>query len=205
MIQEHLAASPNFRGVRTPFPKDLNNTFLEGFRVLADHNLSYDNWHPDYQRLQLLAKLANLNLDVTIIVNHLGGKIDTAAGSTEFDRWRSCITAAAACPNTRMKLGGTQMQIGDWKPDFHMHQCDQPLPSDTLCELMYPYYSAAIDEFGVERCMFESNFPVDRECVTYRSLWNMFKQIAAKVGASDGDKEALFSGTAARAYRLAFD
>ena len=50
--------------------------------------------------------------------------------------------------------------------------------------------------------MFESNFPVDRECVSYRTLWNLFKRVAAKAGLSDSEKDAMFSGTAARVYRL---
>ena len=203
VIQAHLAASPNFRGLRTPMPRELHDSFVDAMAVLAKYNLSYDNWSPDYQRLPRLAKLARAVPDVTIIVDHLGGRIDPEAGEDTFKQWRTCVESVAACPNTVMKLGGTLMRVDEWEPAFHMHRCNQPCSSEALCELMYPYYLAAIETFGIERCMFESNFPVDRECVTYRSLWNMFKRIATKAGASDGDKQALFNGTAARTYRLA--
>ena len=67
---------------------------------------------------------------------------------------------------------------------------------------MYRYYIHAIEAFGPEWCMFESNFPVDKECVSYRTLWNAFKRIAARAGLSKREKTAIFGGTAARVYRL---
>ncbi|MBT4491831.1 MAG: amidohydrolase family protein [Gammaproteobacteria bacterium] len=202
VLKAHLDASPNFRGIRSAFRSDLNDTFLEGYATLAKYNLSFDNWSPDYDRLPILAKLASANTDITVIVNHLGGQIDVEADQATFNRWRECIAAVAACPNTVMKLGGAQMRSGDFEPGFHMHRCDAPLSSEALCDLLYPYYAAAIDLFGPDRCMFESNFPVDRECVSYRTLWNLLKRIAEKAGASEADKSAMFSGTAKRVYRL---
>ena len=202
VIQAHLEASPNFRGIRSAFPSDLNDTFLAGYAVLAKHNLSYDNYSPNFERLPVLAKLAAANPDVTIIVNHLGGTVDVDADKETFNRWRECIQAIAACPNAVMKLGGVQMRVGPWEPTFHMHQRDKPHSSQAFLELLYPYYFAAIEAFGTDRCMFESNFPVDRECISYRTLWNFFKRIAAIAGMSDGEKADLFKGTAAQAYRL---
>jgi len=93
--------------------------------------------------------------------------------------------------------------VGPWEPTFHMHQKAAPSSSEELCDILYPAYEYAIQAFGPERCMFESNFPVDRECVSYRTLWNLFKRIAAKAGLSESEKTAMFSGTAAQAYRLA--
>ncbi len=84
-----------------------------------------------------------------------------------------------------------------------MHQrAAGPMGSEELCELLYPFYRYAIEAFGVERCMFESNFPVDKESVSYRTLWNLLKRIAAKMGLSEAEKTSIFSGTAARVYRL---
>ena len=202
VLQAHLRASDNFRGIRSAFPSDLNATFLEGFALLAKYQMSFDNWSPDYERLPTLAKLAAQNPDVTIIVNHLGGKIDARADEATFNHWRACIDAVARQPNTVMKLGGAQMQIDGWEPEFHMHKRDTPMSSEAFCELLFPYYQAAIDSFGPDRCMFESNFPVDRECISYRTLWNTFKRIAQKAGMSEAEKKSLFSGTATRAYRL---
>ncbi len=202
VLKAHLDASANFRGVRSAFPSDLNDTFMQGFALLGKYNLCYDNWSPDFERLPTLAKLANANTDVTVIVNHLGGRIDAEADQAGFDHWRDCLAQVAAAPNAVIKLGGAQMRVGAWEPTFHMNRVSAPLSSDEYLEQLYPYYQAAIDLFGPERCMFESNFPVDRECISYRTLWNFFKKIAAKAGASESDKAHMFSGTAARAYRL---
>ena len=204
VLEAHLAASPNFRGIRSPFPSDLNAEFQEGYALLGKHNLSFDNYSPDYERLPALARLANAHPEVPIIVNHLGGKIDPDAGPEAIAQWRACIDAIAGCPNAVMKCGGAQQRVGlDWEPPFHMHQHEGgPLGSEELCELLYPFYQYAIEAFGPDRCMFESNFPVDKECVSYRTLWNLMKRIARKMGLSETEKASIFSGTAARVYRL---
>ncbi|MEM9621501.1 MAG: amidohydrolase family protein, partial [Pseudomonadota bacterium] len=95
-----------------------------------------------------------------------------------------------------------QMRVGPWTPAFHMDNRSTPMGSEELAELLFPYYQYVIEAFGPDRCMFESNFPVDKECVSYRTLWNMFKRIAQRLGLSDAEKAAIFSGTAARVYRL---
>ena len=202
VLEAHLAASANFRGIRTAFPSDLNQTYLDGFALLAKYNLSFDHYSPDFERLPTLAKLAAAHHEVPVIVNHFGGTVDLDADAETFARWRECIDIVAASPNTVMKLGGAQMRAGAWEPSFHMHKQDTPLSSEAFCDLLYPYYIAAIEAFGPDRCMFESNFPVDRECISYRTLWNMFKRIAAKAGLSEDEKASVFRGTAARVYRL---
>jgi L-fuconolactonase len=202
VLEAHLAASANFRGVRTAFPSNLDDDFLRGYGLLARYGLSYDNWSPDFDRLPTLARLANANTDVTVIVNHLGGRIDPEAPPQAVARWRAGIDAVARCRNTVLKCGGAQMRVDTWEPAYHMHRCDRPWSSEALCEALFPYYEYAIGAFGPERCMFESNFPVDRECVSYRTLWNLFKRIAARLGLSPAEKAAMFGGTAARAYRL---
>ena len=202
VVEAQLAASENFRGIRSAFPSDLNDQFLAGFALLQKYNLSYDNWSPDFTRLPTLAELANKFPEVTIIVNHLGGQIDPNADEETVAEWRRCIDAVAACPNAVMKTGGAQMRVGPWEPAYHMHQADAPMGSEAFCEILYPFYSYVMEAFGPERCMFESNFPVDKECISYGTLWNLFKRIAAKAGLSDAEKTAMFSGTAARAYRL---
>jgi predicted TIM-barrel fold metal-dependent hydrolase len=202
VLQAHLAASPNFRGVRTAFPSDLNDSFLEGYALLADFQLSYDNYSPDVDRLPTLAKLADRYPEVPVIVNHLGGRIDPDASADEIARWRAGIDAIARCPNAVMKCGGAQQRVEAWEPPFHMNNRASPIGSEELCELLLPFYQYAIEAFGPDRCMFESNFPVDKECVSYRTLWNTFKRIARRLGLSDAEKTAIFSGTAARVYRL---
>jgi predicted TIM-barrel fold metal-dependent hydrolase len=70
-----------------------------------------------------------------------------------------------------------------------------------LADAFRPWVDTCIELFGAERCMFESNFPVDKVTSSYAVLWNAFKRLAAT--ASAAEKTALFSGTAARVYKLA--
>ena len=202
VLQAHLAASANFRGIRSAYPGDLNSLFQEGYALLGKYQLSFDNYSPDHQRLPVLARLAAAHPEVPVIVNHLGGKIDPHAEGNAFKDWQACIDTIAGCPNAVMKVGGAQQRVGPWEPIFHMHKRAEPIGSEELCELLFPYYRHVIEAFGPDRCMFESNFPVDKECVSYRTLWNTFKRIAAKARLSESEKQQMFSGTAARAYRL---
>ena len=202
VLEAHLQASSNFRGIRSAFPSDLNDTFLEGFSLLEKYDLSYDNWSPDFSRLPRLADLANKCPGVTVIVNHLGGRIDPEASKEEIAAWQKAIDSVAACSNTVMKLGGAQMRVGDWEPAYHMHIADSPWSSDRFLDTLFSRYQYAIEAFGPERCMFESNFPVDKDCISYGTLWNLFKKMANKLGLSESEKRAMFSGTAAKAYRL---
>ena len=199
VLEAHLQASPNFRGIRSAFPSDLNDTFLEGFALLEKYDLSYDNWSPDFLRLPRLADLANKCPGVTVIVNHLGGRIDPEASEEEIKAWQKAIDSVAACSNTVMKLGGAQMRVGDWEPAYHMHVADSPWSSDRFLDTLFSRYQYAIEAFGPERCMFESNFPVDKDCISYGTLWNLFKKMANRLGLSDAEKKAMFSGTAAKA------
>ena len=202
VLLAHMQASDNFRGVRTAFPGDLNPTFLEGYDQLANRQLSFDNYSPDFERLPTLAKLAAHNPEVPVIVNHLGGTIDANADASTVRRWQAGIDAVASCSNTYMKCGGAQMRVGAWEPDFHMHQRPAPIDSQALADRLFAHYEYAINAFGPQRCMFESNFPVDRECVSYRTLWNAFKLISQRLGLSEAEKSWIFSGTARQAYRL---
>jgi len=201
-LQAHIAASANFRGIRGLFPSDLNDEYLAGYALLAKYDLSFDNYSPDVRRLSVLAELASRQPEVPVIVNHLGGKIDPEAPAERITQWQEGLKTIARAPNAFLKVGGAQQRVGPWEPSFHMNRSPTPMDSEALCETLYPFYEFAINTFGPERCMFESNFPVDKESVSYRSLWNLFKRIANKAGYSESEKQALFSGTAARAYRL---
>ena len=99
-------------------------------------------------------------------------------------------------PNVAVKLGGLVMPING----FGLHKRRKPPTSDELKALTGDYYRCAIEEFGPERCMFESNFPVDKFSIAYHVLWNGLKKIAAPY--SEAEKEAMFKGTATRVYKL---
>lgn len=193
----------NFRGVRGDGPFD--ESFKRGFRVLEKNGLVFDVWHapnPAYQvgEIPKLAALAKEFPSVTIVLNHLGGLVGPAIGGPLVEAvWRTELAEiAAACPNVVCKVGGILMP----KNGFRLEKLLQPVGSEELAELTYPWLSHAIDCFGTARCMFESNFPVDKDSVSYRTLWNMFKRVAAKKGLTESQKRDIFHDTAVRVYRL---
>ncbi len=215
-LDAHMAASSRFRGIRhaagwdasdavrnshtDPFAGMLTNAaFREGFAQLAPRNLSFDAWlyHP---QIGELTDLAQAFPDTTIILDHLGGPLGIGpyASSREeiFERWREDISALARCDNVVAKLGGMVMPING----FGFHKNNQPPSSDEIVATTGDYYRHMLDSFGAERCMFESNFPVDKQSCSYRTLWNAFKKLVAD--ASADEKAALFHDTAARVYRI---
>jgi predicted TIM-barrel fold metal-dependent hydrolase len=194
-------ASDQIRNSHTNPPQGLlrDATFRAGFARLAPLGLSFDAWmyHP---QLDDLVDLARSFPGTSIILDHVGGPLGYGpyAGKADetFQRWTQSIKALAACPNIVVKLGGLGMRIGVF--DFHTRAA--PVPSETLATAWKPWIDTVITAFGAARCMYESNFPVDKITCSYTVLWNAFKRLAA--GASAAEKAALFSGTASRVYRL---
>jgi predicted TIM-barrel fold metal-dependent hydrolase len=173
--------------------------FRAGLRVLGQRGLSYDTWHYHHQN-RAVAELARAVPDTTMVLDHFGTPLGVGqyAGKREeiFAQWKEDIAAIARCPNVFAKLGGLAM------PDngFGWDKRDVPASSDELVRAQYRYYMHAIECFGPERCMFESNFPVDKRSISYRVLWNALKKIAA--GFSESEKHAMFYANAERVYRL---
>lgn len=173
--------------------------FHEGMAVLASVGLSFDAWcyHP---QLDQVAELAAAHPDVTIVLDHVGGPLGIGpyAGRRDevFASWRDAISALGDRTNVVCKLGGLNMKING----FGWHERDRPPTSDELVDRTGRYYEHCLDTFGASRCMFESNFPVDRESVSYAVLWNAFKKLAAS--RSEEEQRQLFAGTARRVYRL---
>ena len=174
-------------------------TFREGFAQLAKLGLSFESWqyHP---QLSDAIDLARAFPDTTIILNHVGGVLGVGPyrgrRAEILASWKQDIKELAKCPNVNVKLGG----IGMVSFGFEFHERDMPPSSEELASAWRQYVEPCIEAFGVGRCMFESNFPPDKQSGGYTELWNAFKRIAA--GASVGEKKALFSGTAARVYRI---
>ena len=190
--------------VHTPFPEGTPHiyadaTFREGFGRLTAFGLTYDAWnyHP---QIPELTDLARAFPETTIVLDHLGGVLGIGAYATNrtevFDQWGKDLAALAECPNVVVKLGGMAMPLNG----FGWEKREQPVTSDEFVTAQQPYYLHAIEHFGPERCMFESNFPVDKQSLSYRTLWNAFKKIAA--GFSADEKAAMFRDTAMRVYRL---
>jgi L-fuconolactonase len=173
--------------------------FREGFAQLAPLGLSFESWqyHP---QLPDAIDLARAFPDTTIILNHVGGVLGVGPyrGRRQeiLASWKRDIAELARCPNVAVKLGG----LGMTSFGFDFPERDVPPSSEELAAAWRPYIEACIAAFGVDRCMFESNFPPDKQSGGYTELWNAFKRITA--GASAAEKRALYSGTAARVYRL---
>ena len=216
VLEAHLAASERFRGIRQPAAWDPDPSiisipgvddphlyddaaFRAGFAVLHELDLVYDAYHYHTQNGSL-TRLARDFPDVSIVLDHLGTPLGIGpyAGRAPeiFEAWTKDLADLARCPNVAVKLGGLCMP---WN-GFHFEERPRPPTSDELVAAQDRYYRFAIDTFGPQRCMFESNFPVDKCALSYTILWNAFKKMAA--GYSEAEKDALFYGTAARVYRL---
>jgi len=217
VLEAQIAASPKrFRGVRHRAawagpsvapnqPDDLpqhilmDENFRRGFSHLRTYGLSFEGWvyHTD---ITDLADLARTFPDTTIIFNHLGGPIGVGSFAGRraevFSAWKPAVAELAACPNVVAKVGGIQMVVNG----YGWHERDKPPSSDELLDANREWYQYTIDQFGPDRCMFESNFPVDRTSCSYTVLWNQFKKMTK--GFSTGERAAMFHDTAMRIYRL---
>jgi len=216
VLDAHMAASSRFRGIRHAAgwdaSDDVRNShtnppaglladarFRRGFAELGRRGLSFDAWlyHP---QIPELTDLAGAFADTTIVLDHFGGPLGigpyTGRRAEIFGYWKGAIRALARHPNVVAKLGGLVMPING----FGFHGRERPATSPELVEATREWYLHAIECFGPDRCMFESNFPVDKASCSYHVLWNAFKRLA--IGFSAADKAALFHDTAARVYRL---
>jgi predicted TIM-barrel fold metal-dependent hydrolase len=173
--------------------------FRQGFAQLAPLGLSFEAWQ-FHTQLGEVTDLARAFPDTSIILNHVGGPLGVGpfAGRADavFADWKRGMTELARCPNVTVKLGGLGMRIGM----FDHHARETPPSSQQIADAWRPWIDTTIELFGPQRCLFESNFPVDKMSTGYATLWNAFKRLAA--GASAEDKTALFSGTASRVYRI---
>jgi L-fuconolactonase len=173
--------------------------FRAGFARLQALGLSLDAWvfHP---QLADVVDLARAFPSAHIVSVHCGGPLGYGPyeGKRDevFKTWKAGITELAKCPNVTMKLGGMMMRLAA----YDYRTAPAPPTSEELAALWRPYIETCIELFGADRCMFESNFPVDKMGIGWAALWNAFKRITS--GASPAEKLALFSGTARRVYRL---
>ncbi len=217
VLEAHVAAGDGlFRGIRHSAAWDASEAIRpshsnpppdllerpetrEALGVLGRMGLTCDAWfyHPFMARFTDLARALP---ETEFILDHFGGPIGIGpyAGRKDeiFAVWREDMRQLAKCENVTVKLGGLAMPVNGWG----WHNRDKPVSSDELVAAHGRYYHHALECFGANRTMFESNFPVDRRSVSYPVLWNAFKKIAA--GCSESEKTALFSATATRVYRL---
>ncbi len=217
VLQAHVAAGGGrFRGIRQWAAQDsdssvlgplsglvppglyLDSAFRKGFALLGKLGLTFDAWVLEPQLAEVV-DLAKSFPQTQIILDHVGTPVGRGVyqGKREqrFDHWKRSIKALSACDNVVVKLGGLGMACCG----FQWTQAEHPA-SSALARAWAPYIETCIDAFTPERCMFESNFPVDSFTCDYRTLWNALKRIGANY--SDAEKDSLFFGTAARVYKL---
>ena len=198
-------------GARDPHPENLRIAgrapeglyadpgFREGMRVLGRLGLSYDTWHYHHQNAAF-ANLARAVPETTMVLDHFGTPLGVGRYRERreeiFAAWKTDIAEIARCFNVVAKLGGLAM------PDNGFGWSERSIPptSDEFVEAQRRYYLHTIECFGPERCMMESNFPVDKLSLSYPVLWNGLKKIVANF--SEDEKDAMFYRTAARVYRL---
>lgn len=193
---------PAARGSMFNFPPGvlLSDPVRAGLRELSRRGLSFDGWMYHTQ-LAELAQTARDFPDLTIVLDHLGGPLHLgpyrSQGAEMFAHWSALMAELAKYPNIAVKLGGFGMKFFGF--DFHL--AARPPSSEDFARAISPYLRLCLDLFGPERCLFESNFPVDQASLSARVLWNGYKRAVADL--SESEKDMLFHGTAARVYRLA--
>ena len=215
VLEAHRAASRRLRGIRhwlnweenaeafglrsdAPPGQALDARFREGYACLARYGLSFDAWLY-FPQLPELVDLARAYPDIPVVLNHVGGVLGVgpyAERDEAFQLWKRNIAEVARCPNVFVKLGG----LGVPRCGFAWEKRAAPPSSQELAQAYGPYILHCIDEFGPQRCMFESNFPADKIACSYAVLWNCFKSLTR--GLTGRERAAMFHDTAARVYRL---
>ena len=210
-------ASPNrFRGIRhrltwdphpelasassAGIPKQMQGEqFLIGAQTLADMGMTFEGWMYHHQ-LPELAELARAVPSLTIILNHIGGLLRVGPyaenGKDTISVWKEGIATVAECPNVVVKLGGMGMPI----MGFDWHLREKPVGSPELADDMSPFLNYCIEQFGPDRCMFESNFPVDKVSFSYHVMYNAFKRLSSDY--SFQERAEMFHKNAVRIYRV---
>jgi L-fuconolactonase len=177
----------------------LHPNFIDGAKCIQNADLSLDFWIYHTQ-LNEMEKIARALPDLTIILNHVGGPIHLGEyegkQAVTHREWRSAMIRLSRIPNINVKLGGLGMAVNGAK----FHNGKIPPNSVQLSDVWKPWIYETIDMFGFDRCMFESNFPVDKGSCSYGTLWNAFKILATDM--SDDEKKKLFSKNAARIYKI---
>lgn len=200
----HIGARPenpssNITWGNAPENLYLRKDFQKGMKVLGHYDLTFDAWHYHFQN-KVFYELAKAVPDTLMVVDHFGTPLGIEEYKNKreeiFPLWKKDIKEIAKCDNVVAKLGGLAMYINGFGWDTR----SIPPTSDEFVEAQRRYYLHTIDCFGPERCMFESNFPVDKASISYHTLWNGLKKMVADF--SEDEKNSLFSGTASRVYRL---
>jgi L-fuconolactonase len=202
-VRHHLATAGGLVGryIKEPPRQNLlsDPAFRRGYSHLQHHDMCFDAWIYQHQ-LDELVDIADAFEHTPIVLNHLGTVIGVGEFRTQrpdvIAKWRSQMRSLAARPNVVVKLGGLGMPVFG----FGFENMQRPATSSELAQAWQPLVEETIEAFGTSRCMFESNYPVDKQSCGYLALWNAFKRITRSM--SSDERCDLFYGTACRTYRL---
>lgn len=192
LLAEH-AGHRNVRGIRqilnwhadpkkTYTPRDLlgDADWRKGFALLRKYNLSFDlQIYPS--QMPAAAQLASRHPDTLMILNHTGMPADRDAAGIR--AWRSGMQTLAQQPNVVVKISGLAMLDWQW-----------------TTESLRPFVTQTLDIFGTDRCMFASNFPVDRLFGAFARQYGAYQSLTASLSATERTK--LFMTNAERIYRI---
>ncbi len=177
----------------------LQPNFLDGLQTLAKLGYVFEAWQYHHQIPQI-TELAKQFPDLIIILNHFSGPLGIGPYEKKqadiFPQWQKDLKELSLHENVFAKLGGLAMPVNG----FGFHIQDKPPTSDEFISKQKAYYETALEYFTPKRCMFESNFPVDKTSISYPVLWNAFKKLATSYSASE--KDQLFYKTASTVYRI---
>ena len=208
-IRDILAAHPD-KAVHTwTDPERIRSDAMrEGLTTVGQRGLTFEAWCYHQQ----LGDLANLVADVpmtTFMLDHMGTPVGLAGphggqGQTDLERaqilddWHAGLVAVAANPNVHCKLSGLLMPI----VGFGFHERDHRPSTAEIVDALGPHVLFGIETFGPERCVFASNFPMDKVSVDYEVLWDAFIEIIGTAGIDPVQQQALLADNAAAFYRL---
>ena len=195
--------SPDIRRAHTSPPAGLLaiSDFRDGFRRLGELGFSFDAWmfHPQVPEL---ADLVRAHPGTQVVLDHIGGPLGIGPYAGRRDEVRAVLRPAledlARHDNVVVKVGGIGMSIYG----VGLRQLPSAPTSDHMVETWGDDLRHVIDTFGPGRCMFESNFPVDRQGCSYTVLFNTFQKVCDIAGYTASERADLFSRTARRLYRL---
>jgi predicted TIM-barrel fold metal-dependent hydrolase len=173
--------------------------FRAGVTMLGNRGYTFDAWLYHVQLPELI-DLAVAVPGTTIVLDHIGAPLGVGSYANRRAEihawWSDQITALAACPNVVVKLGGVGMSPygSGWA------ERGSVATSDEIIAAWGEPIRHIIERFGANRCMFESNFPVDKVSFSYRTMWNAYKRMTSDLPSAD--RAQLFAGTAERVYRV---
>lgn len=221
LLDAHYGASTRLRGIRQMLAFDtdeaimrfcdqpalaLATDFRRGFERLQDYSLSFDAWVFHHQ-LAELADLARAFPEQLFVLDHMGTPIglggpfasygrNAAARDVILKTWQYGMAELAECPNVRVKLSGLFMPVVGWGFEHRK----EAVSAQELLDCFAPHAQFVLQQFGVDRCLFASNFPMDKVSLSLQQLYQLYAAVAADY--SSADQRKLFYDNARQIYRL---